>query len=142
MTDAESANMTAQRSGDPPLGKEREVWWTLLLIIVTLGIYGLWWYYVSHREMREFSGSGLGGWPALIFAIIPVLGIILLFTMPTEVSRLYEGENNLSPVRTLTGLWVLIPFIGGIIWFYKVQSALNGFWASKTREIVEALDKV
>jgi hypothetical protein len=141
MTDSESANTTARHTGDAPLGTERDVWWTLLLIIVTLGIYGLWWFYVSHREMREFSGSGLGGWPALIFAIIPVVGIILWFTMPTEVSRLFEGEGNLSPVRTLTGLWALIPIIGGMIWFYKVQTGLNTFWASKTRDLVETLDK-
>ena len=138
MTDAQSTHAGSSPEGHGPLGNVRHVWLTLVLIILTLGIYGLWWYYKTHKEMREFSGDGLGGWPALIFAIIPILGIILWFTVPTEVARLYEGQEKPSPVRSLTGLWMLIPIAGGIIWFYKVQSALNAFWGSEIRALVKA----
>jgi hypothetical protein len=32
------------------------------------------------------------------------------------------------PVDGWSGLIVLVPYIGGIIWLAKLQSALNGFW--------------
>jgi hypothetical protein len=44
---------------------------------------------------------------------------------------MYQREGRESPVSTLWGLWFLLPFIGWIIWFPKVQRALNEFWTSK-----------
>ena len=34
----------------------------------------------------------------------------------------------------MTGLWALIPLIGGIVWLFKVQGRLNEFWASASQE--------
>jgi len=33
-------------------------------------------------------------------------------------------------VTGLTGFWVLIPIVGGIIWVVKVQGWLNKFWVA------------
>ena len=55
--------------------------------------------------------------------------------MPSEVRYLYEdldgGAPGSSPVRGITGLWVLLPIAGPFIWFFKVQGALNRYWESK-----------
>ena len=34
-------------------------------------------------------------------------------------------------MSAIWGLWFLLPIIGNIIWYVKVQHALNEFWATK-----------
>jgi hypothetical protein len=54
-----------------------------------------------------------------------------MFTIPNEIKNMYTREGRQSPVSALWGLWVLLPLIGNIIWYVKVQPALNDFWRSK-----------
>ena len=42
-----------------------------------------------------------------------------------------ERDGVTSPVRGVTGLWLLLPLVGPFVWFVKVQGALNGYWRSK-----------
>ena len=42
----------------------------------------------------------------------------------------FDLDGQTSPVRGLTGLWFLLPLLGAIIWFVKVQGALNRYWQS------------
>jgi Domain of unknown function (DUF4234) len=100
----------------------------ILLSIITLGIYALYWEYVSFKELKDYSGEGIGGWLGLLFAIL--LGIVNAFVLPLEVGRLYARANRQPPVSALTGFWVLIPIVGGIIWVVKVQGRLNEYWES------------
>jgi hypothetical protein len=45
---------------------------------------------------------------------------------------MYEDlDGGTSPVRGITGLWLLLPLLGSIVWFVKVQGALNRYWESK-----------
>ena len=61
-----------------------------------------------------------------------LLGIVSIFIIPSEVRYMYEDlDGETSPVRGITGLWCLIPLVGGIIWWVKVQGALNRYWESK-----------
>jgi Domain of unknown function (DUF4234) len=110
------------------LGKIRNPWGVIGYSIITLGIYALYWYYKTYEEMKDYSGEGLGGLVGLIFAIIPIISLINIFILSNEVGNLYGKEGNQKPVEAITGLWVILPFIGGIIWILKVQGALNGFW--------------
>jgi hypothetical protein len=42
---------------------------------------------------------------------------------------MYEDlDRQHAPVRGITGLWFLLPLIGSIVWFVKVQGALNRYW--------------
>jgi Domain of unknown function (DUF4234) len=100
----------------------------ILLSIITVGIYALYWEYASFKELRDYSGEGIGGWLGLVFAIL--LSIVNAFVLPFEVGRLYARAGLRSPVSALTGFWVLIPIIGGIIWVVKVQGHLNDYWGS------------
>lgn len=57
-------------------------------------------------------------------------GIITIFVLPSEFGGLYRRAGRAEPISGLTGFWVLLPIIGGIIWLFKVQGRLNDFWAS------------
>ena len=123
--------MAAQERG--PVGNTRSVPLSMLWFVLTLGIYGLVWAYRTHEEIKRYSGNGLGGVLGLV--VWMVASIVSIFVLPSEIRYLYEdldgGAPGSAPVRGLTGLWNLIPIAGGIVWFVKVQGALNRYWESK-----------
>lgn len=110
-----------------PLGKPRTALGVIGLSIITLGIYGLVWTYKSFQEMKDYSGEGVGGLVGLLLSLVPLVN---LFLMPAEVKGLYEREGRVSSVSPATAVWVLIPFVGGLVWLFKVQGALSDFWHS------------
>ena len=101
----------------------------ILLTIVTLGIYGIYWQYVSFRELKDYSGEGIGGGLALVFAIF--IAIVNCFLLPMEVGKVYMPAGRGEPVSALTGFWVLLPLVGWFIWVVKTQGRLNDFWTSQ-----------
>jgi hypothetical protein len=111
-----------------PLGKIRSPWIVILLSIVTLGIYGIYWQYAMFKEMKDYSGQGIGGVLGLVLAIL--LSIVNIFVMPSEVGSLYAAEGKPKPVQGVTGFWILLPIVGYFVWFFKVQGHLNKFWTS------------
>ncbi len=111
-----------------PAGKPRSSLAVILLGIVTLGIYTLYWQYASFEELKDHTGQGIGGGLALVLAIF--LGIVNVFLLPSEIGDLYQGAGRARPVSGWTGLWVLLPFVGGIVWVVKTQGALNRYWES------------
>ena len=44
------------------------------------------------------------------------------------MGRLYAREGRAGPVTALTGFWVILPIVGGIIWVFKTQGRLNDYW--------------
>ena len=101
----------------------------ILLTIVTLGIWGILWTYRTNEDLKRHNGDGLGG--VLGIVIYLLLSIVLMFTIPDEISKLYKRDGRESPVSAVWGLWFLLPLIGNIIWYVKVQRSLNEFWLSK-----------
>ena len=108
------------------VGKIRNPWAVIGLSIITLGIYALYWEFATFRDMKEYSGQGIGGGLALLFAI--VLSIVNVFLFPAEVGNLYAAEGKEKPVSGVTGFWVFLPLVGGFIWLIKTQNRLNTFW--------------
>jgi hypothetical protein len=129
--------MTTPASVPPPppptptgnVGKPRAVGVTILLMIVTLGIYGIVWEYLVFEENKRWSGVGIGGLVALLFAIL--CGIINVFMLPNEIQAIHEQDRRTSPITWKSGFWILLPLVGFFIWVWRCQSALNDFWASK-----------
>jgi len=113
-------------SSPKPTGKVRGPGMVILLTIVTLGIYGLFWQYKTFKEMKAYSGVGIGGGLGLLLAIF--FAIANSFIMPGEVGDLYAAEGQAKPVRGPTGWWVFLPLVGWFVWVVKVQGALDRFW--------------
>jgi len=108
------------------IGRRRRIGLQILVSIVTFGLYGIYWAYASHEEVKQYSGDGAGG--VLGAVIYFFAGIITLFLLPIEIKKMYEGDGKESPVSAVTAFWVLL---FGIPWYVKCQAALNDFWESK-----------
>ncbi len=109
-----------------PPGKVRSPVAVVIFSFITLGIYTLYWYYAVFEELKQRTGNGVGGVVGLILGLC--IGIVNVFLLPAEVGNMYAQEGLEKPVTGLTGFWVLIPIVGTIIWFVKVQNALNRRW--------------
>ncbi len=74
--------------------KNRNLAVQILLTIVTLGIYAIYWYYVSYSEMNEYRNLGENPviWTILLF--IPILGFISMYKHAEAVEALTEGSIN------------------------------------------------
>jgi hypothetical protein len=101
---------------------------SILLAIVTLGIYTWYWSFVTFDEMKKHSGDGLGGVLALVLVIF--ISPVIWFMAPYEVEKMLQKAGRPSRVSALTGFWILLPLIGPFIWFPKVQGQLNEYWRS------------
>jgi RND superfamily putative drug exporter len=110
------------------LGERRGIVRHIVLFIVTLGFYGWYWAYKTHKEMKQRTGEGLGGVVGLVVWI--VIYPVSAFVIPSELGKMYRLAGKEAPVRGWTGLW-LFPFglliVPAIVWFWKVQGALNRY---------------
>ena len=127
------ASAVAVSSGNTgPLGNRRGVGFGILMFIVTLGFYGLYWAYKTQEEVKQHSGQGIGGVLGLVIWIL--LNPVSAFVIPSEIGAMYRKDGRESPVTGWTGLW-LFPFgfliVTAIVWFVKVQGALNDYWEAK-----------
>jgi Domain of unknown function (DUF4234) len=127
-------NATAPNTG--PLGQERGVGFAIVMSIVTLGIYGLYWFYKSYAEVKAHRGEGMSGIVGLLSCFI-ILGY---FKLPQYIGRMYRAEGNENPpVSGLSGLWAFVPYVGLFIYLAKVQGALNQYWKAKGAGSVAAV---
>lgn len=108
------------------VGKIRSTGIAFLLTIITFGIYPLFWYFGVHSEMKRATNSGIGGGIAVLLGLF--VGIVMPFLTAAEVGNLYKNSGRQAPVSGLTGLWILLPLVGIIVWFVKVNGALNAYW--------------
>ena len=120
--------MTVQPTPVGSPGSVRSPVAVILLSLITLGIYALYWQYAVFKELKEYSGEGIGGGLALVFAIL--LGVVNVFMLPYEIGNVYARQGQPEPVSALTGFWVLLPFVGWIIWVVKTQGRMNDLWES------------
>ncbi len=107
------------------VGKTRNPWGVWLLTLVTLGIYGLWWYYTINREMRDYNESILvQPGVAMIALLIPIAGLVSVVKCGGRIAnaqRLSGSRENCSG---------MIGFLLAIVGFFSVyyQSQLNKVW--------------
>ncbi len=115
-------------------GKVRSPLSVILLGIFTLGIYFIYWWWVTLDDVKMWRGGQGWGGTIILIGLIPLVGIVLIalpFLLPSYIADLYVRDGKTAPVSAATGLLILIPIVGGIIWFVLVQRALNAFWQSK-----------
>ena len=124
MTEAAAA---APAASTKQLGTPRGVGKTILLGIITLGIYIIIWQWKTFNELKRYRGQGIGGGVGFLLSFIAVS----LFLLPSYVGKAYQEDGQNAPITGWSGFWVLVPYIGTFIWIAKNQGALNDFWASK-----------
>jgi Domain of unknown function (DUF4234) len=119
--------MTATAEATRPIGRQRGSGFVVVMSIVTLGIYAIYWFYKSFQEIHEYRREGVNGIVGVLLAFI----IVSYFLLPQYVGKMHAAEGKPSPVSGMSGFWILVPYAGVYILLYKIQEALNAFWASK-----------
>ena len=115
-----------------PLGQPRGIGFGILLYVVTLNFYSWYWVYKTAEEMKRHTGDGLGGVLGLVIWIL--LNPVMAFVIPSEIGAMYRKDGQRAPMSGWTGLWLFpgaVLVIPAIVWFVKVQGALNGYWEGK-----------
>jgi hypothetical protein len=127
----EEARMSTSGNTGPP-GRPRGIGFGILMFVVTLHFYSWYWVFQTQEEIKQHTGEGLGGVLGLVIWIL--LNPVEAFVIPSEVGKMYKKDGQGPPMTGWTGLW-LFPFgfliIPAIIWFVKVQEALNRYWEGK-----------
>jgi hypothetical protein len=129
-----------------PLGVERGPVFVLVLSILTIGLYGIYWWYVVNREMRDFARSAqpthpLAGSSPLTSVLALALGWILI--VPVFVTA-HSTARRVGDAMTLSGLpahdrpsaplYMLLFTVGGLLVFPPLfympllQEHLNRAW--------------
>jgi hypothetical protein len=111
-----------------PLGTQRSIGMTIFLSIVTLGIWTLVWSYQNGDEIKRHANTGLGGVAYLLLTLF--IGPVTMFLMAGEVEQLYRREGKEPPITMIWGLWFLLPIIGNIIWYVRIQKSINDYWTA------------
>ena len=128
----EASVVTTSSGNTGPLGQPRGIGFGIFMYVITLGLYSLYWVYKTEEETAKHTGEGLGGVLGLVIWILisPVMG----FVIPSEIGKMYQKDGREPPMTGWTGLWFFpggILIIPAIVWFVKVQGALNDYWESK-----------
>ncbi len=108
------------------------------LSLITLGIYGFFWWYFINREMADLGQANgvpeLGDNPVLSVVALSIGSLIIIppFVTWWRTAKRVEtaqnrvlGSNNFSPV--LAFVLIFIPLVG-LISIYLIQSNLNQVW--------------
>jgi hypothetical protein len=122
--------------------KIRHPWGAFLLVLVTLGIYYLFWYYFINRELRDFgqaTGDAEGNrievspWIALLAVSLGALLIVPPFVSMYRTFKRIRTAQEIADVgpRVKPGLGLLLFFIALIFFPVEVpyaQTNLNRIW--------------
>ena len=111
--------IASERGNTGPLGQPRGIGFGILLFIITFSIYGWYWAFKTQEEMKQRTGDGLGGVLGLVIWIL--LTPVSAFVIPSEIGKMYQADGRTAPFTGWTGLWLLLPLVGAVVWFVKVQ---------------------
>lgn len=132
MTDPPPPSVPEASGSEPsagPIGKPRSVGLTILVAIVTFGIWTWVWSFMNGEELQKYRRNGLGGVAYLVITIF--LYPVTMFLMADEVEKMYREAGEEPRITALWGLWFLLPLIGQIIWYVQIQNAINLFWQAR-----------
>jgi hypothetical protein len=118
--------------------KIRSPIWVVVLEIITLGIYGFFWWYFVHRELRDYGRAKgtteLGTSPGTSLLAI-TLGLLII--VPALIS-FFNGFKRVQAAQRLAGAEPINGWIGLILfiviypaYFGYMQSGLNSVWRAQ-----------
>ena len=127
--------------GTDAMAKIRTPWVVAVLTLVTLGIYGLVWYYKVNREMADLGratghSEELGTSPGTSLLAITLGALIIV---PAIISIVHTHQRIVAAQRItgggepINGWLVLIMFLVGlsIVAYAYWQSGLNKAWEAQ-----------
>ena len=122
--------------------KIRHPWGAWALSLITLGIYGLVWWFKINRELRDYSaGSGrpFGNDPTLsLLALFPggIIVIPALWTDWTTTERVGGAQEISGTGGSRVNPWITLAFAIFVFSTHIVylQYALNGVWETAREE--------
>ena len=117
---------TAGARGLGPKGKTRSPIGGWLLLIPTLGIYYLFWYFNINRELRDFDPSVKvhPGW-AVVSLFIPIVGLISIYNTGNRIRQAQTAAGSPAEASGLIGLIASIVLALNVPYY---SSQLNRVW--------------
>ncbi|MFH2036747.1 MAG: DUF4234 domain-containing protein [Candidatus Zixiibacteriota bacterium] len=110
--------------------KKRDMLIQVILMIVTLGIYSIYWFFQTAREMKFYTKS---------FDVEPALLTILMFVPFANIYSMYKySELYEKTARDHMSKWIIFILwmvFSPAVWFI-VQSELNGLSGLHQSEVV------
>ena len=79
------------------VGRPRSVGLTILLAIVTLGIWPIFWSYSNGEELKRYGPAGFGGGLFLVLHLF--VHPVIYFLFADEVGKLYTEAGEEPPIR-------------------------------------------
>jgi hypothetical protein len=127
-------NVYIERTGQT--AKIRNPWLVLLFTFISFGIYGIFWWYFTNRELRDLGRSRgepkLGESPGLSVLAYTLGGIIYIPWIWTIVAtnQRVQRAQRLTVGQSLNGwlavaIWFFTFTVGGIVY---MQYELNKVW--------------
>jgi hypothetical protein len=124
--------------GAGSFAKIRSVVWVIVLEFVTLFIYGFFWWYFIHRELRDYGRAKgtteLGTSPGTSLLAITLGALIIV---PALVS-FFNGFKRVQAAQRMNGIEPLNGWIGLILFVVifpafmgYMQSGLNPVWQAQ-----------
>ena len=108
-------------NGPRPTGhiKYRNMFIQVILYIITLGIYGLYWFYVTYNELRIANGKDEGS--GCLWTFLLIIPIAQFFAWWQHSMEYAEFVDEKYPGIAIFILWIVFT---PIVWFL-VQMDLN-----------------
>ncbi len=105
--------------------QNRNMGMQIVLYVITLSIYGIYWYYVTSKEMVEHKG--LNGSPALwtVLMFVPLLSFYSIWKHSEAVDAVTDGRLNKFLILVL---WL---FLSPVVWVLT-QLELNKIASART----------
>ena len=124
--------------------KIRNVVYVAIMVVITLGIYVIFWWYYINREMADYGRAlgtdELGDNPAKsTLALFPGVLIIVpaIWTVVTTFKRV-QAAQRLSGQTPLNGWLGLVTYVVFwlVLWAYNpyMQNGLNGVWRAQAAQ--------
>jgi drug/metabolite transporter (DMT)-like permease len=108
------------------VGKTRHPWGVWLLVVLTLGIYGLYWYYKVNAEARDYEQT-VNVHPGLsvLAVFIPIAGIVSFVRTGGRIDQAQRASGSRYRCSGLVGIILMLLAGVGIVYY---QSQLNNVW--------------
>jgi hypothetical protein len=109
-------------------GKTRSPWGVWFLTLITLGIYGLYWWFKANEEVGNYDASiDVNPTLSTLALFVPVCNIVTIFRTGGRIGQAQQTGLGVNATNGWLGL--LLALLGGFHVVYY-QSNLNKIWAN------------